>query len=299
MKVGVLMGGVSSEREVSLLSGEEIIKYMDKEKYEVFPIVIDSKDEVLEKVRGLDFVFLALHGAFGEDGSIQALLESISTTYSGCGVLTSALCMSKKQSKRILKAEGIITPPGFIVNENKELPIELIEALGYPLVVKPNNGGSSVGTFIVSNRKALMESIEKAFKYDEQLLVEKYLEGEEYTIPVLNGEVLPILQIKAKGEFFDYASKYLDGGAEEVVAKLPKGLEEEMNKIAIACWEIFDCRAYVRIDIIVHEGVPYVLELNTLPGMTKNSLFPRSASFAGMEYSVLLDDIIRASQDNS
>ena len=298
MKIGVLMGGVSSEREVSLLSGEEITKYMDKEKYEVFPIVIDSKEEVLEKVRGLDFVFLALHGAFGEDGSIQALLESISMPYSGCGVLTSALCMSKKQSKRILKAEGITTPPGFIAYANKELPIELIETLGYPVVVKPNNGGSSVGTFIASNRKILMKSIEKAFEYDEQLLIEKYLKGEEYTISVLNGQVLPILQIRAKGEFFDYSSKYEDGGAEEVAAKLPKALEEEMNKIAKACWEIFDCRAYVRIDIIVHEGIPYVLELNTLPGMTKNSLFPRSASFAGMEYRALLDNIIKASQRN-
>lgn len=296
MKVGVLMGGISSEREVSLKSGEGIIKNLDKNKYEVFPIIINSKKEVIEKVQGLDFVFLALHGEFGEDGSIQALLESIGMNYSGCGVLTSALCMDKKQTKRILKAEGIRVAKDIKINlKNKNSSIEELEALGYPMVVKPNTGGSSIGVSIVRNKEELQKSILEALKYSTEILVEEYLEGEEYTIPVLNGEVFPILLIKSDTEFFDYVSKYADDGAAEELVTLPKKLQTEFEEIGKRCWDIFNCKAYVRIDIIVSKGLPYVLEINTLPGMTKNSLFPKSAKGANMEYSELLDKIIEYS----
>ncbi len=296
MKVGVLMGGISSEREVSLKSGEGIIKNLDKNKYEVFPIIINSKKEVIEKVQGLDFVFLALHGEFGEDGSIQALLESIGMNYSGCGVLTSALCMDKKQTKRILKSEGIRVAKDIKINlKNKNSNIEDLEALGYPMVVKPNAGGSSIGVSIVRNKEELQKSILEALKYSTEILVEEYLEGEEYTIPVLNGEVFPILLIKSDTEFFDYVSKYADDGATEELVTLPKELQAEFEEIGKRCWDIFNCKAYVRIDIIVSKGLPYVLEINTLPGMTKNSLFPKSAKGANMEYSELLDKIIEYS----
>lgn len=296
MKVGVLMGGISSEREVSLKSGEGIIKNLDKNKYEVFPIIINSKKEVIEKVRGLDFVFLALHGEFGEDGSIQALLESIGMNYSGCGVLTSALCMDKKQTKRILKSEGIRVAKDIKINlKNKNSSIEDLEALGYPMVVKPNAGGSSIGVSIVRNKEELQKSILEALKYSTEILVEEYLEGEEYTIPVLNGEVFPILLIKSDTEFFDYVSKYADDGATEELVTLPKKMQTEFEEIGKRCWDIFNCKAYVRIDIIVSKGLPYVLEINTLPGMTKNSLFPKSAKGANMEYSELLDKIIEYS----
>lgn len=296
MKVGILMGGISSEREVSLKSGEGIIKNLDKNKYEVFPIIINSKKEVIEKVQGLDFVFLALHGEFGEDGSIQALLESIGMNYSGCGVLTSALCMDKKQTKRILKSEGIRVAKDIKINlKNKNYSIEDLEALGYPMVVKPNAGGSSIGVSIVRNKEELQKSIIEALKYSTEILVEEYLEGEEYTIPVLNGEVFPILLIKSDTEFFDYVSKYADDGATEELVTLPKELQTEFEEIGKRCWDIFNCKAYVRIDIIVSKGLPYVLEINTLPGMTKNSLFPKSAKGANMEYSELLDKIIEYS----
>lgn len=295
MKIGVLMGGISSERKISILSGKEILNNLDKNKYEVLPIVINSKEEIIEKVKGVDFVFIALHGAFGEDGIVQGVLESISMPYSGCNVLTSALCMNKNQTKRILKSEDIIVPPGIIVNDINQLPMKIIEELGYPMVVKPNNGGSSIGTFLVNNKEELKDRILEVLQYDNEILIEKYLRGPEYTIPMLNGEILPIISIKAKNEFFDYNSKYEDDGAEEIVASLPYELEKKMKQIAEQCWHIFNCKAYVRIDIIVSEGVPYVLELNTLPGMTKNSLFPKSAKGANMKYSELLDKIIEHS----
>jgi D-alanine-D-alanine ligase len=294
MKVGVLMGGVSSEREISLMSGKEIVENLDRDKYEVFPIVIDSKIDILDKAKNIDFAFIALHGAFGEDGTVQSILETMKTPYSGCNVLTSAICMSKKQAKRIMKNQGLNLAQDINL-KNKNFSITDIEKLKYPMVVKPNSGGSSVGTFIVKDRTELINAIDEAFKYDKEVLVEQYLQGEEYTIPILNGEIMPILQIKTKETFFDYNAKYFDDKTEEVVANIPKALEEQMESIASKCWDIFDCKAYVRVDIIVSDGIAYVLELNTAPGMTKASLFPRSAKAASIEYSELLNRIIEYS----
>lgn len=295
MKIGVLMGGISSEREVSLKSGKEIVNNLDSDKYDIIPIQIDKKEDIFTKVKDIDCAFLAFHGEFGEDGKVQAILENMNIPYTGCGVFTSALCMNKKQTKRVLKAENILVPPGYIAIEGKEINYDEIENFGYPLVVKPNNGGSSIGTFLVNNINQLKESIIKAFKFDKEVLIEKYLKGMEYTVPVLNGEVLPILSIRATGEFFDFESKYNVGGAEEIVADIDDKLKFEMQEIAKKCWDILECKAYVRVDIIVTEGVAYVLELNTLPGMTKQSLFPKSANAIGMSYSELLDKIIQYS----
>ncbi|WP_160675796.1 D-alanine--D-alanine ligase [Clostridium sp. C8-1-8] len=294
MKIGVLMGGISSEREISLLSGNEVVNNLDKNKYEVVPIIIDSKVEIYDKVKDIDFAFIALHGAFGEDGTVQALLEGIGIPYSGCNVLTSALCMNKKQAKRIMR-DGGLTVAKEISIKNNSYDIEGLESLGYPMVVKPNSGGSSIGTFIVKDRNELIDAVKEAFKFDNELLVEEYIKGEEYTIPLLNGQVFPILQIKASSTFFDYQSKYFDEKTKEEVVKLSPELEGKMEAIAKKCWDIFDCKAYVRVDIIVSSGIPYVLELNTAPGMTKGSLFPRSAKGANMEYSELLDKIIEYS----
>lgn len=295
MRIGVLMGGISSEREISLKSGEQVIENLDKNKYEVVQVVINNKGEVMEKVKGIDFAFLVLHGKFGEDGTIQAILEAANIPYSGCNVLTSALCMNKNQSKRIMKAEGINTAPWVTVKKKQEAPLEKIRNLGYPVVVKPNSGGSSVATFIVKSEEELYKSIEEALEYDEEVIIEQYLPGNEYTVCVLNGDVLPILSIKSTGEFFDYTSKYADKGAKEEIIQLPEELEREIREIALNCWGIFNCKAYSRVDIIVSNNKPYVLEINTLPGMTKNSLFPKSAKGIGLEYSELLDKVIEYS----
>lgn len=295
MKVGVLMGGISSEREVSLLSGEQIVNNLDKDKYEVFPIIIDSIEEVIDKVRDFDFIFLALHGEFGEDGYVQGILESINIPYSGCSLLTSAICMNKKQSKRIMRATGINVANDFCVVKGQPIDPKDIDRLGYPLVVKPNNGGSSIGVAVVSNRYEFNKAIGEAFKYNNEVLVEEYLEGSEYAVPVLDSKALPILSIVPNGDFFDYKSKYMSGEADEVVAKLFTDLESEIKDISERCWDIFDCRAYITVDIIVSKNKPYVLEVNTLPGMTKNSLFPKSASAANITYQQLLDKIIEYS----
>jgi D-alanine-D-alanine ligase len=295
MRIGVLMGGISSEREISLLSGEEIINNLNKDKYEVIPMVINSKKEVVDMVKDLDFVFLAFHGEFGEDGSIQCILESLGISYSGSNPLTSALCMNKKQSKRILKAEGIPIAKGISLYKHEGVNLKEIEKLKYPMIVKPNSGGSSIGISLVYSRDELRSAILEGFKYGDEIIIEEYINGSEYTIPLLNGQVLPTLSIVHKGTFFDYKSKYNDTDTIEEVAFLPESLQSEINEIAEKCYRIFDCKAYARVDIMVSNSKPYVLELNTLPGMTRNSLFPKSAKAANIDYSTLLDKIIEFS----
>ena len=295
MKVGVLMGGQSSEREISLLSGKQIVENLNSEKYEVVPITIDSIENIIEKVKDVDFVFLALHGAFGEDGYIQGILESINKPYSGCHLLASALCMNKRQSKRIMKSQGINVAKDFSLRRGEAISVECIDELGYPMIVKPNNGGSSIGIAIARNRYELNKAVGEAFMYNDEVLVEEYLEGSEYTVPVLDGTALPIVSIVPKGDFFDYDAKYINSSDEDVVAKLFLDLEQEIKNVSERCWEIFDCRAYITVDIIVSKNKPYVIEINTLPGMTKNSLLPKSAKAANIEYSELLDKIISLS----
>ncbi|WP_346939161.1 D-alanine--D-alanine ligase [uncultured Clostridium sp.] len=295
MKIGVLMGGISFEREISLLSGKEIVKNLNKDKYEVIPVIINSKKEVINKVQDLDFAFLAFHGEFGEDGTIQSILESMGIPYSGSNPLTSALCMNKKQCKRILKAEGIPMAKGINLYKHEGVNLKEIEKLKYPMIVKPNSGGSSIGISLVYSREELRNAILEGFKYGDEIIIEEYINGSEYTVPLLNGETLPILSIVHKGTFFDYESKYNDKDTIEEVAILPEYLQNEINEISKKCYSLFDCKAYARVDIMVSNNKPYVLELNTLPGMTKNSLFPKSARASNMEYSTLLDKIIEFS----
>lgn len=297
MKVAVIMGGMSSEREVSLRTGEEMVKGLDRNKYEVVPIVMDCKKDLLNKLHDIDFALIALHGKFGEDGTIQALLESLNIPYSGCGVLSSALCMNKNLTKKLLKAEGLPTAPWTTVKSVEDLDLDKIkDEIGYPVFVKPNSGGSSVATFLVKDEVKLKKTVQEVLKYDEEVMIEQYINGDECTSFVLNGQVYPTVAISStNGEFFDYAAKYFENGAKEEVVELPKDLQDRIDDVSRKCWKTFDCKVYVRLDIIVKEGVPYVLELNTLPGMTKTSLIPKSAKARGMEFSELLDKIIEYS----
>lgn len=295
MKVGVIMGGISSEREISLNSGKSIIENIDKNKYEVVPIVIDKKEDIVNKVKGLDFALLALHGQFGEDGTVQAVLETLGITYSGCGPLSSAACMDKDMTKSLLKAAGIRTAPWINIRKNEEIDYSEIEKMGYPVVVKPTHGGSSVATFIIKEEKEIENAVKEAFKWDTEVMIEKFIKGDEITCPIFANEMFPVLAIKPNAEFFDFTAKYQDGGADEFIIELEESLHREVEKMALATYKALKCQVYARVDMIVSEGVPYVLEVNTLPGMTKNSLFPKSAAGKNISFSGLLDLIIEES----
>ncbi|AGF58878.1 D-alanine-D-alanine ligase [Clostridium saccharoperbutylacetonicum] len=296
MKIGVIMGGISSEREISLKSGNSIIENIDKNKYEVLPIVIDKKEDIINKTKEIDFALLALHGQFGEDGTVQSVLQTLGIPYSGCGPLSSAMCMDKDVSKSILVAAGIRTAPWINLRKNDSIDYNQINKLGYPVVVKPTHGGSSVATFIVKEEKDIEKSVEEAFKWDNEVMIEKFIKGDEITCPVYGDKMFPVIAIRPNAEFFDFTSKYEDGGAQEVVVELERKLHEEVEKMALATYKASKCEVYSRVDMIVtEEGVPYILEVNTLPGMTKNSLIPKSAAALNIDFSKLIDMIIQDS----
>lgn len=297
MRIGVIMGGISTEREISFQSGAEVMKYMNRDKYDqVLPIMIDDKKDVIERVKGIDFAFLALHGKFGEDGTIQGALETLGIPYSGCGVLSSAICMNKALTKTIVKRCGLATPDWVTFRSVEEIDYEAINRLGYPVFIKPNHGGSSVATFFIQKEEDVKNAVHEVLKYDTEAIVEQYVEGKEITSFVLNGEVFPTLLIEAnKGEFFNYESKYHDQGAKEEVVEFPEELQSKINEASRIMWRELYCKCYVRFDMIVAGGVPYVLEANTLPGLTSASLIPKSAKARGMEYPELLDKIIEYS----
>jgi len=297
MKIGVIMGGVSSEKQVSIMTGEEMLAHIDTSKYEVVAIKLNEHNtsELIEKVRDIDIALLALHGKFGEDGTIQGVLEAMGVKYTGSGILSSSMCMDKNISKKILRYEGIETPDWLHLANIEELQFDELDKMGYPFVVKPNSGGSSVGVKIVYDKNSLLNSIEEVFKWDAEIIIEKYIEGEEITCSILDGELLPIISIQHTAQFFDYKAKYEDAATIEEIVELPPAIHERVTEAAKACYKALKCDVYARIDMMIKDGIPYVMEVNTLPGMTKNSLLPKSASSAGIAYTKLLDRIIEIS----
>lgn len=277
------------------MTGEEMIAHLDKSKYEVVPIKLNDKKELVEKARNLDIALLALHGKYGEDGTIQGTLETLGVPYTGSVMLSSGICMDKNISKKIIRYEGIQTPDWIHISNMEELQLDELDKMGYPLVVKPNSGGSSVGVKIVYDKDSLLSSLADVFEWDSEIVIEKYIKGEEITCSIFDGKLLPIISIQHAAEFFDYNAKYNNAATIEEVVELPVAIHASVADAAMACYRVLKCSVYARIDMIVKDGIPYVMEVNTLPGMTKNSLLPKSAHAAGITYSKLLDMIIETS----
>ncbi|MEK5375411.1 MULTISPECIES: D-alanine--D-alanine ligase [Paenibacillus] len=298
MKIGVIMGGISSEREISLQTGQEMINHLDRSRYEVVPMVIEQRADLIAQVQqtGIDIALLALHGQYGEDGTVQGALETLGIPYTGSGVLASSLCMNKQLSKMLLKAAGVHTPSGLYWQGMDDYDPQVVERLGYPVIVKPNTGGSSIGIQLVQNEKELLSAVQGACSLDQAILIESYYEGTEITCSIVDGEVLPIISISsARSKWFDYKAKYEVGGAEEKVVELPPVIEQRVREAALASYRLLQCKVYARVDMILCQDRPYVLEVNTLPGMTANSLLPKSAAAAGITFTQLLDHIIASS----
>lgn len=292
MKVGVIMGGTSSERDISLLTGQEMIANLDRNKYEVVPIELNSKRDLIDKSAGIDVALLALHGKYGEDGTVQGTLESLGIPYTGCGVLASSVCMDKDMSKQLMRQAGVLTGDWLQVNDMQDLSSDAVRQLTYPVVVKPNSGGSSIGTQIVHEPSGLSAAVEAALAWDNSVMIEQYIEGDEITCAIVDGKMLPVILIRANASFFDYAAKYNDNGADEQVIQLPADLHQRVEAAALTCYNVLKCSVYARVDMLIRDGVPYVLEVNTLPGLTRNSLLPKSAAAAGISFAELLDTII-------
>ena len=297
LKVVVLMGGISSEREVSLISGNEVVKNLDKKKYEIIPVDFNGDCTWVDEIKP-DLVFIALHGKYGEDGTIQSLLESMGQKYTCSGVAASILGMNKMFFKFLVNKENIKNPKAIFLRD-KNINISDLKKLGWPVVVKPVLGGSSIGISIVRSKENLAKAINLAFKYDQEILIEEYIKGIEVSCSVIenNGEViaLPLVEICPKNEFFDYKSKYNEKLCQEIVpARVSDELSQKIFEISKKVFKLLKCKGMARFDFIIKNNEAYVLEINIIPGMTAQSLLPKAAKVVGISYSELLDKIIQS-----
>ncbi len=304
MRVALLMGGSSSEREISLMSGAQVEAALHRLGHDV--IVIDpARDSITVLAQsGPDAAFIALHGKYGEDGCIQGTLETLGIPYTGSRVLASAVAMNKIVSKALFAAAEVPTPPCVTVNRSDapEVALARAQSLGFPCVVKPSSQGSTVGITIVKESAALADALELAFRSDPDALIEKYITGTEVTVGVLGTRTpraLPTLEIVPKNEFYDWDSKYTPGKSEHIVpARIPKPAQAECERLAVEAHSALKCRGYSRVDMIVEpSGQVWVLEANTLPGLTQVSLLPDAARAEGISFDQLIQTILDSAFD--
>ena len=300
LTVALLCGGASAEREVSLKSGQQVYEALDKDKYEV--VKYDPRDDLPKLVNDadkIDVALIILHGRLGEDGTIQGFLELLGIPYHGSGVLGSALAMNKIASKKLYEKEGLPVSPYVVLEKGMEKPVKVVsKSLSFPVVVKPEHEGSSIGLSIVDDPSKLENALEIAWKYDTKCLVEQYIDGIEITGAVLGNrklEALPLVEIIPGDNytFFDYEAKYTPGATNEICpARLDEATTKKAQEYAIRAHRALFCKGYSRTDMIVADDNIYVLETNTIPGMTQTSLYPQAAAAAGMSFSQLLDRLI-------
>ncbi len=337
LRVAVLCGGISAEREVSLKSGTQVMKHLDPKKYDPVlveiatdgqwflstdqsPLQIDIAKPVEKQMavhpglndlspsgdRPFDIAFIALHGSFGEDGHIQALLDLLHIPYTGSGVLASALCMHKWQTRRIVAALGIVVPRSFVLTHETAIDLDIVHErivreVGYPCVIKPNQSGSSIGITLVKSRDQLGKALEKGFQDDVMILVDEYVHGRELTCGALGNSsiggrmtVLPPVEIIPAAEFFDYEAKYQSTETREICpALLEEKQTQEIQRLTEMVHRELGCDGLTRSDFLLRDDVFYYLETNTIPGLTEHSLCPKEAEAMGMHFGEFLDKQIQ------
>jgi D-alanine--D-alanine ligase len=298
LRVAVLMGGDSAEREISLKTGAQVMDALDASRYDAFSV--DAADlkrlpgDALTALASADVVFIALHGPGGEDGAIQGFLEWMGLPYTGSGVAASAVAMDKALCKRVLRDAGVSVPRSRLVT--RETAEGVAGEIAPPLVVKPNRQGSSFGMTIVHDAALLPEAVALALRYDDACLLEEFVDGTEITVAALgNGcpRILPAIEIVPTGEFYDFASKYEEGGSRHIIpARISAAAARTAADYARRCHETLGCRGMSRTDMMVRGDEVTVLEINTIPGMTRTSLLPDAAAAAGIPFAALLDGLI-------
>lgn len=283
MKIAVLMGGISSEREISLKTGGAILKALLELGYDAFEI--DLKKETMIKdlmEKEYDLAFIALHGEYGEDGRIQAFLDILGKAYTGCGYLESAITIDKEITKKLLNIKDLYTPKTYR---------DIKEVKTYPVVVKPASEGSSFGLYICQNEEELKEAVSKL--EEKKIMIEEFIKGDELTVGVLNGEALGVIKIIPKTGIYDFEAKYVKGKTNfELPAKLEKDLYENLLRMSEDVARDLNLKGGVRVDIILKEERAYFLEVNTIPGMTETSLLPKLASLKGYDFKALVKKIV-------
>lgn len=305
LTIALLSGGISSEREVSISSGDQVYEALDHHKYDI--IRYDPKTDLPKLVMDapkIDAALIILHGPFGEDGTVQGLLDLLEIPYQGSGVLGSAIGMNKLASKHLYEKSGLLVPPYTVIGQNDILDADAcVKRLGLPLVVKPVGSGSSVGITIVKSKDSLNKAVDKAFEQDSMVLIEAYIDGIELTGGVIGNnklEALPLIEIvpNESFDFFDYEAKYTAGATNEICpARVDDVTTQKAQEIAKTAHKALFCKGYSRTDMMLKDQDIYVLETNTIPGMTATSLLPQAAGKAGIPFSQLLDRLIELSME--
>lgn len=299
-KVAVLLGGTSAEREVSLMSGNAVAAGLKEAGVDAHPLDIRDYPVLRLKDDGFNKVFIALHGRGGEDGTLQGVLEFLAIPYTGSGVMASAITMDKLRTKCLWQGADLPVAP-YVAMTRQENDAGLSEeakaaiaALGMPLFVKPSSEGSSVGISRVNQMDALQAALDEAFRHDDEVLIEAFLSGPEYTVGVIGDSILPSIKIQVVSEFYDYEAKYF---SDDTQYFCPSGLsrekEAELSEIVMKAWRALGCSGWGRVDVMMDgDGEFYLLEVNTSPGMTSHSLVPMAAKQAGMSFSQLVARIL-------
>jgi len=305
-RVAVLMGGPSSERDISIKSGMAVYNALIKNGITAFPVELEGSqtmDGYIDKVKkrlqlfDIEVAFIALHGRFGEDGTIQEILEEMSIPYTGSGVDASRLGMDKIRSKEAFRAKGIVVPDWEVIDKadlNKVDASKFFDCIGETLVIKPSNEGSSIGLCIVDSVPLFYEGLKDAFRYADKVIIEEYVSGRELTVGILDDRPLPVVEIIPKNRFFDFEAKYKKGLTEyKVPAEIDHRTARRCQEIGLMAHEAIGAKSFSRVDMILREdGMPVVLEINTIPGLTETSLLPKAAEAIGIKFEELVSRIL-------
>ena len=292
IRVGILEGGISEERNISLLSGEQVFDSLKKAKINSvrLDIYTDNEEEVKKIIQEsrIDVAFVALHGRFGEDGEIQRILEELNIPYTGSDPYASFLAMNKIASKRIFLEKNIPTPPFYFLENKKRINIK------FPVVVKPYFSGSSIGVSIVRREEELGKALEEAFRWSGKVIIEKYIEGRELTVGIFEEKALGVVEIKYNDDFFNFHTKYSEGKTQFFApAQIEESIYKKVQMIALSAHKALGCRDFSRVDIRLDKnGNPFVLEVNSIPGLTSHSLLPLSAKCCGISFDELIKKMI-------
>ncbi|WP_457281097.1 D-alanine--D-alanine ligase [Polaromonas sp. P5_D5] len=302
-KVAVLMGGLSAEREVSLMSGNGVLKALRSRGVDAHAFDPAERDLSELKEDGFERCFIALHGRFGEDGTVQGALELLGIPYTGSGVMASSMAIDKVMTKRVMISEGLPTPQYRLLRRGTYGAADIAalpDALGLPLIVKPAREGSSIGLTKVTERSAMAGAVAQAEKLDADVLCEQFISGDEVTCPVLGtgagARALPVIRIVAPDGNYDYQNKYFTDSTQYLVpCGLPEGEEAVIQQLVLDTFRILNCRGWARADVMIDKATrkPYLLEINTSPGMTGHSLVPMSARAAGISYEDLCIEVLK------
>jgi D-alanine-D-alanine ligase len=301
-RVAVIMGGNSAEREVSLKSGQAVLDGLLRVGVDAFCLDFQGEIDDLTKNMPFDRAFLALHGRGGEDGTIQGVLETLKVPYTGSGVMGSAIAMDKARTKYLWQGMNLPTPKfSYVEALNTDMLTQLVSLMGFPLAVKPSREGSSIGVFKVNSQTQLEAAVSAALEMDEQVLLEQWIEGSEYTVSILNGRSLPIIGLKTNHTFYDYEAKYESDSTQYL---LPSGLSDEeaqsLGNLAEQAFSALGCTGWGRVDVMQDsKGRFWLLEVNTIPGMTSHSLVPMSAKAEGLSFDELLISILKQAVKSS